>query len=136
MRTPIQAALCFPDRPAGCSRQLDWTRLSRLDFAPPDTRRFPAIDLAYRVMRADNAGVSGGACGGASGGVFNAANEAAVAAFLEHRIPFGRIVELVAAALDAFPALPADTLDDILDADQQARAFVEQQLEDPAIARR
>lgn len=123
MRTPIQAALSHPDRPAGCSRQLDWTRLSRLDFTPPDGQRFPALDLAYRAIRA----------GGTAGAVLNAANEAAVDAFLKTRspnpaLPFGRIVELVAQAMDAIPATPADSLEAVLAADSEARAFVHEEL--------
>ncbi|MEM1446568.1 MAG: 1-deoxy-D-xylulose-5-phosphate reductoisomerase [Planctomycetota bacterium] len=118
MRTPIQAALAWPDRSAGCSRMLDWTKLSRLDFAPPQAEKYPAIPLAYRVMQA----------GGTSGALFNAANEAAVDAFLNRRVPFGRIVELVTEALDALPAGPADSLDAVLDADARARRFVEDRL--------
>ncbi len=123
MRTPIQAALSHPQRPNGCSRQLDWTKLSRLDFTPPDGDRFPALGLAYRVIRV----------GGTAGAVLNAANEAAVDAFLKPRgtnpaVPFGRIVELVAEAMQAVPATPADTLDAVLDADARARAFVAEQL--------
>ena len=126
MRGPIQYALTCPDRPAGCARQIDWTKLSRLEFSPPDAARFPAIPLAYRVIRD----------GGTAGATLNAANEAAVAAFLEHRIPFGRIVELVSAALDALPAAPVAGLDDVLAADAAARAFVAQKIEAPAPASR
>ncbi|MHC4996194.1 MAG: 1-deoxy-D-xylulose-5-phosphate reductoisomerase [Planctomycetota bacterium] len=85
MKTPIQYALTYPDRAPGCSEPLDWTTLGRLDFHQPDHERFPALGLAYRVIEA----------GGTAGAILNAANEQAVAAFLEHRIRFGRIVELV-----------------------------------------
>lgn len=118
MRTPIQAALAWPDRPAGCSRVLDWTKLRRLDFAPPQENQYPAIPLAYRVLQAHTSG------NGTAGAIFNAANEAAVAAFLNRRIPFGRIVELVTEALDALPVSPADSLDAVLDADARARRFI------------
>jgi 1-deoxy-D-xylulose-5-phosphate reductoisomerase len=118
MRTPIQYALTYPDRPAGCSRALDWPTLSRLDFEPPDHERFRSLKLAYDVIEA----------GGTAGAVFNAANEAAVAAFLERRIRFGRIVELVAEALSAIPPQPADGLQTVLEADRQARQFVNQLL--------
>jgi 1-deoxy-D-xylulose-5-phosphate reductoisomerase len=114
MRTPIQYALTYPHRPAGCSRAMDWSSLSRLDFEPPDPERFPAIGLAYEVIRA----------GGTAGAVFNAANEQAVEAFLDRRIRFGRIVELVREALAATPARPADSLEAVLRADREARAFV------------
>lgn len=119
MRTPIQYALTWPDRPPGCSRPLDWSSFSRLDFHPPDLEKFPALRLAYKVIDA----------GGTAGAIFNAANEEAVAAFLERRIPFGRIVELVAQALSAVPIQPADSLETILQADAQARRFVQNQLQ-------
>ncbi len=114
MRTPIQYALTYPDRPAGCSKALDWSKLSALEFDQPDHERFPALKLAYDVIDA----------GGTAGAIFNAANEAAVAAFLERKIRFGRIVELVAQALSAIPIQPADSLETLWDADRQARAFV------------
>ncbi len=122
MRTPIQWALTWPQRAAGISQALDFTALSKLDFEPPDFERFPALKLAYDVIER----------GGTAGAVFNAANEAAVAAFLDHQIPFGRITELSAAALDSLvgegrqPALTS--LDDVLAADSEARAFVTQSL--------
>lgn len=114
MRTPIQVALTHPERVAGCSDQLDWNKLRQLDFQPPDAERFPALMLAYDCIRA----------GGTAGAVLNAANEVAVQAFLEQRIRFGRIVELVGEALAAIPAVAIDSLDDVLQADQQARDFV------------
>jgi 1-deoxy-D-xylulose-5-phosphate reductoisomerase len=122
MRTPIQYALTWPARAPGGGEALDWSALSRLDFHRPDPERFGALDLAYRVIEA----------GGTSGAVLNAANEAAVAAFLEHRIAFGRITDLAAAALDAIPARPADSLDAVLDADHRARRFVAERIGQPA----
>ncbi|NBC10445.1 MAG: 1-deoxy-D-xylulose-5-phosphate reductoisomerase [Planctomycetes bacterium] len=119
MRTPIQYALTWPDRAPGVSRQMDWAALSRLNFQPPDFARFPALKLAYEVIEA----------GGTAGAVLNAANEAAVAAFLERRIRFGRIVELAAEALSAVPARPIDCLDTVLQADKQARAFVAERID-------
>lgn len=122
MRTPIQIALTHPRRVPGCSDQLDWGKLRRLDFEPPDAERFPALRLAYDCIRA---GTSGGASGGGTAGaVLNAANEAAVQAFLERRIGFGRIVELVAEAMAAIPAGPIESLDDVFRADAQARTWV------------
>ncbi len=119
MRTPIQYALTWPHRPAGCSRALDWTTLSKLEFEQPDHDRFPALKLAYDVINA----------GGTAGAIFNAANEAAVAAFLDRRIRFGRIVELVAEALNALPAQAVTSLDDIHRADEQARQYVNDAIE-------
>ena len=114
MKTPIQYALTYPHRPAGCSDALDWSKLTRLDFEAPDHDRFRSLKLAYDVIEA----------GGTAGAVFNAANEAAVAAFLERRVRFGRIVELVAEALSAIAPRPVDSLETVLEADRQARAFV------------
>jgi 1-deoxy-D-xylulose-5-phosphate reductoisomerase len=114
MRTPIQYALTWPQRPAGCSQAMDWSKLSKLEFEPPDPDRFPALRLAYDVIEA----------GGTAGAVLNGANEAAVAAFLERRIRFGRIVELAAQALKAVAPQKADSLEAILDADARARRFV------------
>jgi 1-deoxy-D-xylulose-5-phosphate reductoisomerase len=97
---------------------MDWGKLSRLDFEPPDTEKFPALKLAYDVIEA----------GGTAGAIFNAANETAVAAFLERKITFGRITELVAEALSAADVQPADNLETVLDADRRARAFVNQRV--------
>lgn len=118
MRTPIQYALTYPDRPAGCSEAMDWSKLATLTFEPPDRDRFPAVDLAYRVIET----------GGTAGAVLNAANEAAVQAFLERRIRFGRIVELVTEALETIEVRPVDSLAAVLDADREARAFVQARL--------
>lgn len=114
MRTPIQIALTYPDRPTGISRKLDWASLSRLDFESPDTVRFPALTSAFDVMR----------LGGTAGAVFNGANEDAVDAFLAGQIPFGRISALSAGALRAIGASRVRSLDDVYAADTQARDFV------------
>src|SRR5690606_20744185 len=108
MRTPIQYALTYPDRQPGCGEAMDWSRLSSLSFEPPDRQRFPALDLAYQVIDA----------GGTAGAIFSASNEAAVQSFLDRRIRFGRIVELVREALAAIPVQPVDSLATVLDADR------------------
>ena len=118
MRTPIQYALTYPNRASGCSDMMDWSKLSTLTFEPADFDRFGALKLAYDVI----------AAGGTAGAVFNAANEAAVAAFLERKVRFGRIVDLVAGALDAADIAPIDSLETVLDADRCARRFVEDQI--------
>jgi 1-deoxy-D-xylulose-5-phosphate reductoisomerase len=119
MRTPIQHALTWPQRLEGCSRRLDWTTLRQLDFAPVDHDRFPAVRLAYDVIER----------GGTAGAILNAANEVAVHAFLERRIGFGQISALVRAAVDAIPARPIETLEDVLNADRQARQWSEQRIQ-------
>lgn len=118
MKTPIQYALTWPERAAGCSASLDWSALRRLDFEPPDFQRFPGLKLAYRVVEA----------GGTSGAVFNAANEQAVAAFLDRRIGFAAIPEVVRAAMDAIEPVAVTDLATVLDADRAARRFVNERL--------
>lgn len=118
MRTPIQYALTYPDRSGGCSDAMDWSKLRELRFEPVDFSRFKAPRLAYEVIEA----------GGTTGAILNAANEAAVKAFLERRIAFGRIVELVEEALTKVPAKPLEGLEAVLDADKEARCFVAERL--------
>lgn len=125
MRGPIQLALTWPGRVPGISEPMDWQALTRLDFQPACHDRFPALGLAYRAIRA----------GGTAGAVLNAANELAVQAFLDLRIPFGRIVELATLAMDTISVRPADSLDAVLDADRRARALIEDTLSRPAAAR-
>jgi 1-deoxy-D-xylulose-5-phosphate reductoisomerase len=122
MKLPIQYALTWPDRTAGCSPSLDWAALRGLDFEPVDHARFPAIRLAHRVIDA----------GGTAGAVFNAANEEAVEAFVAGRVRFGRIPGLVTEALDALPPAPVRTLHDVLAADAAARAFVRERVAEAA----
>jgi 1-deoxy-D-xylulose-5-phosphate reductoisomerase len=114
MRTPIQFALTWPHRLEGASRKLEWSELRRMDFEPVDHERFPALRLAYEVIKR----------GGTSGAILNAANEAAVAAFLARQIPFGRITELVSQSLTAIPTTSVRDLGDVLEADRRARDFV------------
>jgi 1-deoxy-D-xylulose-5-phosphate reductoisomerase len=116
MRTPIQLALTWPRRAAGCAASLNPS--ATLEFEEPDTERFPALGLAYRAL----------ADGGAAGATLNAANEVAVDAFLSGRVPFTRIAELVRFAMDSSAPCPADSLPDILAADQAARRLVREKL--------
>lgn len=118
MKTPIQYAMTYPQRTSGCSDEMDWSSLRQLDFQPPDFERFPALSLAYRVIRS----------GGTSGAIFNAANEAAVAAFLDGRIPFGRITRLVEQTLDKIEMTQVHDLQTVLTADRQARESVRELL--------
>jgi len=111
MRTPIQQAMCDPERFDGPSRKLDFAALRSLDFAPIDHDRFPAIGLAHRVIRE----------GGTAGAILNAANEVAVAAFLAGRIGFLEISEVVRETLDSIAPAPLRSLDDAFAADRRAR---------------
>jgi 1-deoxy-D-xylulose-5-phosphate reductoisomerase len=113
MRLPIQLALTWPQRDEGCARRLDWQALRGLEFEPIDPERFPAIELAHRVIRA----------GGTAGAIFNAANEIAVEAFLAGRIGFRDIHELVAEALDALPPRMPEGLAGVIAADSEAREW-------------
>jgi 1-deoxy-D-xylulose-5-phosphate reductoisomerase len=121
MKLPIQMALTWPERHAGVARRLDWTSLRRLDFEPVDHERFPAVRLAHEVIRR----------GGSAGATLNAANEVAVHAFLEGRIPFGRIAQVVQEALAELPDRPLRTLDDAAAADREARRFAAQRTDAP-----
>lgn len=118
MRGPIQLTLDWPRRRPGLTRPLDLASLGRLDFEPVDHARFPGFALAHRAIRE----------GGAAGAVLNAANEEAVAAFLAGRIRFGRIAPLVASAMDASVTTGMSSLDECLDADRRARAFVRDEI--------
>lgn len=110
MRTPIAHALAWPERiPAGVAR-LDLTR-HVLDFQAPDEARFPCLRLAREAMEA----------GGTAPAILNAANEVAVAAFLDRQISFRAIPGVIERVLTQLPMSPADNLDTILAADQAAR---------------
>ena len=114
MKTPIQYALTWPDRVEGCGPTLDWASMRNLEFESLDERIFPSVRLAMEVIRA----------GGTSGAIYNAANEVAVQAFLEQRIDFGGIFDLVERGLREIPARDADQLDVVLEDDAATRAFI------------
>jgi 1-deoxy-D-xylulose-5-phosphate reductoisomerase len=111
MRTPIAHALAFPERIENGVASLDLFAVAKLEFERPDPQRFPCLGLAYRALQA-----------GASAPVFlNAANEIAVASFLEERLAFARIPELVEDVMIRLEPMRADTLDEVLAADAEAR---------------
>jgi 1-deoxy-D-xylulose-5-phosphate reductoisomerase len=114
MALPIQYALTYPKRYAGPCAPLDLLALGRLDFEPPRTDLFPAIGLARRA----------GTVGGTLPAVLNAANEAAVDAFLAGRISFPGIWENVERAMDAVPFVEHPTLDQLIESDRAARICV------------
>jgi 1-deoxy-D-xylulose-5-phosphate reductoisomerase len=115
MRTPIQYALTYPDRLAGCAPRLDLSRALSLNFQPPDFDRFPALRLAYQVARMR----------GTAGAILNAANEVAVAAFMAGTIPFGMISRTVEHTIRLHRLEPSPSLDDLLEADRWARRQAE-----------
>jgi 1-deoxy-D-xylulose-5-phosphate reductoisomerase len=115
MRTPIAHALAWPERIESGVAALDIFRVAQLDFARPDVKRFPCLRLAFECVRA----------GGTSGAILNAANEVAVQAFLDGRLGFTGIPQLVDRVLDEVPSGSAGSLDEVLDADRRAREAAE-----------
>ena len=111
MRTPIAQALAYPERIAAGVEPLDLFKVATLHFERPDDERFPCLALAYRALRE----------GGSASATLNAANEVAVAAFLDRKIGFAAIPEIIAGTMDAVPVTTLETLQDVLEADQQAR---------------
>ena len=111
MMLPIQYALTYPERVAGPSPKLDLTQSMSLEFHPPDLERFPALELGFDVAR----------FGGSTGAVLNAANEAAVAAFLDNKISFTDIVTACREILDQHNFEPHPSMSQLVAADQWAR---------------
>jgi 1-deoxy-D-xylulose-5-phosphate reductoisomerase len=111
MRIPIAYTLAWPERMATPAERLDLARIGSLDFEPPDLARFPALRLAREVL----------AAGGAAPIVLNAANEIAVAAFLDRRIGFTDIAATVARALETIDAGAPRSIAEVIDIDSQVR---------------
>ncbi len=112
MRIPIANTLAWPDRMATPCRPLDLATIGRLDFEAPDEVRFPAIRLAREAIEQ----------GGSAPAILNAANEIAVAAFLDGRIGFLDIAATVETVIERSNAAPVRSLDDVRAADAAARA--------------
>ena len=119
MRTPIAHALAWPERIESGVASLDLFSKARFDFEPPDPLRFPCLRLAREAI----------AAGGTASAILNAANEVAVSAFLEGRLRFLQIPEVIEAALAALPAHESADLDAVLGDDAAARRFAAQRLE-------
>jgi 1-deoxy-D-xylulose-5-phosphate reductoisomerase len=111
MRVPIAHALGYPERIDSGAKPLDLTAMSGLTFEKPDGARFPCLGLAYEALRA----------GGTAPAVLNAANEVAVEAFLERRLPFMAIPAVIEETLREVAAAPAGDLGAVLAADGEAR---------------
>ena len=116
MRVPIQYAFSWPERLPAERAQLNLASLSSLTFRAPDETRFPALRLVKEAARA----------GGTKTAVLSAADEVAVARFLAGEIRYTDIVRLVAAAVDAAPDLPCDSLENILAADAAGRKLAKE----------
>ena len=111
MRTPIAYGLAWPERIEAGVAPLSLTQLAALSFSEPDLVRFPCLSLAFNAAKA----------GGTAPTVLNAANEVAVAAFLDEGMPYLQIPVIVEKTLNAITTSNADSLERILDADTQAR---------------
>jgi 1-deoxy-D-xylulose-5-phosphate reductoisomerase len=118
MRVPISFALTYPERAATPVAPLDFSDGLRLEFEPPDLETFPLLALARRA----------GEEAGTYPCAFNAANEVAVAAFLEGRLPFLGIAATVEETLAGIDGAPAHDLDELVDADAEARRLAERGL--------
>lgn len=112
MRTPIAHALAHPRRVESGVARLDLAAIGRLDFEPPDMGRFPCLALAYAALRQ----------GGCAPVVLNAANEIAVAAFLDRRISFLGIAEIVEWTLGRLPSERMSSVEDVFEVDARARS--------------
>jgi 1-deoxy-D-xylulose-5-phosphate reductoisomerase len=124
MRMPIQYALTYPERVASKKEvALDWSKLKRLDFAKASTRRFPCLRLAREAMKK----------GGALPCALNAADEIAVAAFLERRLPFLGIPEVIERVLGRTPRMRFEKMEDVLTADAEARRMAREEVERLAV---
>jgi len=118
MRTPIAYGLAYPERIDAGVAPLDLFKVATMNFAAPDFGRFPCLALAYQALRA----------AGTAPAILNAANEVAVAAFLDRQISFLAIPAVIGAVLDALPVVAVDSLDDVLGADAGARIEAQQQI--------
>jgi 1-deoxy-D-xylulose-5-phosphate reductoisomerase len=119
MRTPIAYGLAYPERIDAGVAPLDLFKVATMNFVAPDFERFPCLALAYQALRA----------AGTAPAVLNAANEVAVAAFLEKQISFLHIPRVIEAVLDALPVSTVSCLDDVLGADAEARRAAQLQLQ-------
>jgi 1-deoxy-D-xylulose-5-phosphate reductoisomerase len=111
MRMPIQYALTYPERLPSNGCALDWSTLRKLDFEEVPVRKFPCLSLAKAALRE----------GGPLPCALNAADEIAVAAFLERRLPFPGIAAVIERVLERMPRTPMNKIDDVFTADAEAR---------------
>jgi 1-deoxy-D-xylulose-5-phosphate reductoisomerase len=105
MKGPIAYALAYPDRLGGATAAINWSESSQWSFSPIDHAKFPAVDLARRC----------GTLGGGLPAMFNAANEVAVAAFLDSHIGFSEIIDIVDAVVQQLSPSAISPLRDLAD---------------------
>jgi 1-deoxy-D-xylulose-5-phosphate reductoisomerase len=111
MRVPIAYALSYPDRFEADLPSLDFTKLARMDFEAPDFEKFPCLKLAFRALEA----------GQSMPAILNAANEIAVQGFLDEKIAFKEIPEIIKSTMDNHVCKPINDIKDVLEADRWAR---------------
>ncbi len=109
----------YPERIDAGVAPLDLFKVATMNFVAPDFERFPCLALAYQALRA----------AGTAPALLNAANEVAVAAFLDGQISFLAIPRVIGAVLDTLPVAAVETLDDVLGADAEARIAARQQID-------
>ncbi len=114
MKLPIQYALFYPDRRPMDGRRVDFFALKRISFEEPDVKTFRGLQLAYDAI----------AAGGSMPTVFNAANEKAVGLFLDKKIRFLAIYDLIQGAMEQHKVIANPTVDEILEAEAQAHAYI------------
>jgi 1-deoxy-D-xylulose-5-phosphate reductoisomerase len=113
MRMPIQYALTYPERSSAPVPKIDWTEARKWEFLPPDFDKFPLLKLAYQCQKT----------GGSATCTLNAADEIAVEAFLQRKIGFVSIYEIVAETLSRTPVRTPRTVGDILEIDRESRTL-------------
>ena len=118
MRTPIAYGLAYPERIDSGVASLDLFKVATLDFVAPDFERFRCLALAYQALRT----------AGTAPSILNAANEVAVASFLDNKISFLAIPQIIEAVLDALPVNAVTGLEDVLFADSEARRVAQQKI--------
>lgn len=111
MRTPIAYSLAYPERMASGVAQIDLVQIARLTFERPDFKRFPCLKLAYDALQA----------GGSAPAIMNAANEVAVQAFLDRKIGFRAIDQLIARVMDKLPHGEVTDIETLFEQDRRAR---------------
>jgi 1-deoxy-D-xylulose-5-phosphate reductoisomerase len=119
MRMPIQYALTYPERVASNECTLDWSALRRLDFDEVPPGKFPCLELAHDALRQ----------GGLSPCALNAADEVAIAAFLERKLPFLGIARVIEGVLRRMPRAALTNIDELIAADAEARRLAAEEVE-------
>ncbi len=118
MKLPIQYALFYPERRYMGGKRVDFFELGRLTFEKPDTETFPGLALAYKAAKA----------GGSMPTVYNAANEKAVALFLDHRISYLKIADIIGEAMERHHVISNPSVEEILAAERETYEYVQEGL--------